>query len=68
MIINRMTPFHRDGGGAPTDYDFLVSSGTHNDCILDIPDLGLTVDHLPGTGVLLTRRILRHGVMEWGGW
>ena len=67
MIINRITPFHRDGGGAPTDYDLLISSGTHKGCVLDIPDIGLTVNYLPGTAVLLTGRILRHGVVEWKG-
>jgi hypothetical protein len=65
MIVNRITPFHKDGGGAPTDYDLLVSSGTHKGCVLNIPDIGLTVNYLPGTAVLFIERILRHGVVEW---
>jgi hypothetical protein len=29
LIVNRKTPLHCDPGGAPSDYDFLVSGGTH---------------------------------------
>lgn len=62
MIVNRVTPFHRDLGGAPEDFDLLFSSGTHNICTLDVPDLGAKLSYQPGTAVAIIGRVLRHGV------
>jgi hypothetical protein len=62
-----MTMIHRDTGAAPTDYDFLVSSGTHKQCKLDVQELGLKLSYPPGTGVAIVGRILRHGVKTWKG-
>ena len=45
IIVNRMTPFHQDAGGAPSDYDLLISSGTHTNCHMEILDLGLCSWH-----------------------
>ena len=42
VIVNRDTPPHRDMGGSPTCYDFLLSSGTHKQSRLDLPELGKT--------------------------
>jgi hypothetical protein len=67
LIINRNTPFHRDMGGAPSDYDFLLSGGTHTECFLEVRELGLKLQYLPGTGVAIAGRVLRHGVCGWSG-
>jgi hypothetical protein len=67
MIVNRVTAIHRDLGGAPEDYDLLFSSGTHNACNLDVPDLGATLSYRPGTAVAITGRVLQHGVKTWEG-
>ena len=67
MILNRVTPIHRDLGGAPEDYDLLFSSGTHDTCNLDVPDLGATLLYRPGTAVAITGRVLQHGVKMWEG-
>jgi hypothetical protein len=67
LIVNRETPFHRDMGGAPSDYDFLLSGGTHTECFLDVRELGLKLRYLPGTGIAIAGRVLRHGVGDWSG-
>jgi hypothetical protein len=67
IIVNRKTPFHRDGGGAPSEYDFLFSGGTHTKCFLEVRKLGLRLSYLPGTGVFIAGKVLRHGVTSWEG-
>ena len=67
VIVNRETPFHRDTGGAPSHYDFLLSGSTHTECFLDVRELGLKLQYLPGTGVVIAGRVLRHGVCNWSG-
>ena len=67
LIVNRVTPNHRDFGGAPSDYDLLVSAGTHVDCILDIADLGASFSYQPGTAIAVVGKVLRHGVKCWDG-
>lgn len=67
LIVNRKTPLHRDPGGAPSDYDFLVSGGTHTQCFLEVRELGLKLQYLPGTGIAIAGRVLRHGVDSWEG-
>ena len=67
LIVNRKTPFHRDQGGAPPDYDLLISSGTHTSCVLEVCDLGLTANYVPGTAIAIAGKVLRHGVRTWDG-
>ena len=67
MIVNRKTYLHRDSGAAPMDYDLLLSGGTHEQCMLDVQDLGLRLLYLPGTTVGVTGKVLRHGVKAWDG-
>ncbi len=67
VIVNRATPLHRDLGGAPEDFDLLLSSGTHDACNLDVLDLGATLSYHPGTAVAITGRVLQHGVKGWEG-
>jgi len=40
VIVNQVTPPHRDSGGCPTHYDLLVSAGTHTKAELSVPDWG----------------------------
>jgi hypothetical protein len=67
QIVNRRTPLHRDTGGAPSDYDFLLSGGTHTKCLLEVRELGLGLSYTPGTGILIAGKVLRHGVDTWEG-
>jgi hypothetical protein len=64
-IVNRVTPRHRDHGGAPTHLDTLVSAGRHEGAYLEVPDLGLRLKYDPGTVVIIAGRILSHRVPMW---
>jgi hypothetical protein len=48
-------------------FDSLFSAGTHTNCNLDVPDIGATFSYLPGTGVAIAGKVLRHGVKVWEG-
>jgi hypothetical protein len=67
LIVNRTTPMHRDWGAAASAYDLLVSAGTHTDCYLHLPDIGLRLRYLPSTVVGICGRVLRHEVPGWLG-
>ena len=67
IIVNRKTPFHRDPGAAPSEYDLLFSGGTHTKCSFEVRELGLKLPYLPGSVVALTGKVLRHGVDSWEG-
>jgi hypothetical protein len=67
VIVNRVTPPHRDDGGCPTHYDLLVSAGSHSDTTLDIKELGLSLQYSPGTLVSLCGRTFFHEVSQWTG-
>lgn len=67
VIANRRTLYHRDKGGNPTMYDFLVSAGTHTSCCLELPDVNATLAYKPGTVVALCGKVLKHGVRDWEG-
>ncbi|KIN94696.1 hypothetical protein M404DRAFT_114910, partial [Pisolithus tinctorius Marx 270] len=45
----------------------LVTVGDYEDCVLDIPTLGLQFLYNPGTVVAFSGRLLRHGVSSVGG-
>lgn len=67
IIVNRVTPSHRDPGAACSVYDLLVSGGTHTQCSLDVPDIGASFSYLPGTVVGVCGKVLRHKVEGWEG-
>jgi hypothetical protein len=67
VIVNRVTPLHRDNGGCPTHYDLLVSAGIHSDAVLGIKELGLSLCYSPGTLVSLSGKIFFHEVPQWTG-
>ena len=50
-----------------SDYDLLVSAGTHVDCVLDIADLGASFSYQPGTAIAVVGKVLCHGVKCWDG-
>jgi hypothetical protein len=67
LIANRLTPGHRDPGGAATFYDLLVSLGEGHRAVLHIEDVKADLAYDPGTGVFITGRILEHSVPRWEG-
>ena len=66
VIINRTTKEHRDCGGEPGWYDFLLTLGNHSYTTLDFPELGVQLMYNPGTAVAFCANALRHSVPAWG--
>lgn len=64
-LSNRVMPFHRDKGGLWSIYDLLLSSGTHTGEWLDVPDINVRFQYMPGTVVALCGKVLQHGVSDW---
>ncbi|KLO06718.1 hypothetical protein SCHPADRAFT_1002187 [Schizopora paradoxa] len=67
VISNRITPPHRDKGGAVYDFDVLASTGTHTRATIQILDTGLTFAYGPGVVVILLGKLLQHAVPSWKG-
>jgi hypothetical protein len=67
VIVNRITPPHRDAGGWRACYDLLVAAGNYKIAYLDVADLGAKIEYNPGTVVAITGKILRHAVADWEG-
>lgn len=67
LIANRLTPMHRDKGGANSFYDHLVSFGQHHDAYLCLEELNAQFAYQPGTSVLFSGTALQHSVTSWSG-
>jgi len=67
VIVNWVTPPHRDSGGCPTHYDLLVSAGTHTQAKLSIPELGVHLSYRPGDVVAVCGKGFLHEVGDWSG-
>lgn len=67
LIVNRITPPHRDAGGALSFYDLLVSLGEGHQANFQVTDLGACFTYQPGTLIFLTGKVLEHAVPAWGG-
>jgi hypothetical protein len=62
VIVNRMTPRHRDVGAAIAHPDLLLSAGEHVGSEFHIPDIGVVLEYNPGTVVVIAGRVLSHAV------
>ena len=60
-ISNRDTPHHRDNGSAHEWLDILVALGDYDNGQIEFPGLGMRFKYDPGTVVVFTGRVLRHG-------
>ncbi|KAI6154764.1 hypothetical protein BKA82DRAFT_41504, partial [Pisolithus tinctorius] len=58
VISNQTTPFHWDPHSQSNWYDMLVMVGNYEDCVLDIPMLGLQFLYNPGTVVAFSSQLL----------
>ena len=67
VIVNRMTPPHRDAGGAASFYDLLISLGEGHQAEFHVSDLDARFAYGPGSLILITGKILEHAVPAWGG-
>ncbi|KAI6145959.1 hypothetical protein BKA82DRAFT_4016125 [Pisolithus tinctorius] len=63
VISNWATPFHWDLHSRSDWYDMLVTVGNYEDCVLDIPTLGLQFLYNPSTVVAFCGWLLRHGIL-----
>ena len=54
-------------GGSPTYYYFLLSTETHKQSQMDLPELGTTLSYGPRTLVAISGKVLLHGVKWWEG-
>lgn len=67
VIVNRITPPHRDPGGCPTHFDLLVSLGTHTQANLLVKELGASLSYCPGTIICICGKVFAHEVQSWEG-
>jgi hypothetical protein len=67
VIVNRITFAHRDQGGWPACFDFLVVAGDYEKSTLDVADLGAKFNYEPGTVVAICGKVLWHSVWQWTG-
>lgn len=65
LILNRQTPFHRDGNSFPPFIDMLVSVPQVDiDLVLALRTLGVSLPYGNGSVVGLLAAVIEHGVPE----
>ena len=67
VITHRETPPHRDGNSMHHWYDLLVTLGRCQECNLNLPGLGISLEYGPGTVVGLSGMVLEHEVSDFEG-
>ena len=67
IIVNRSTGPHRDHNGMDPCYDLLMTAGDYTDCYLELDELNIRVEYLPGSIVALCGKPFRHAVESWKG-
>ncbi|KAF8274181.1 hypothetical protein EI94DRAFT_1696125 [Lactarius quietus] len=67
VICNCLTPPHWDGDSRRQWYDLLVTLGHYQNCNLELPGLGLSLEYGPGTVVGLLGATLEHEVPSFDG-
>jgi hypothetical protein len=67
VISNRSTPPHRDGSSRFNWYDILVTLGRYQNCNLELPGLGVSLEYSPGTVVGISGKVLEHAVPSFVG-
>jgi len=67
VIRNRITPLHRDGKSRFQWYDLLATLGNYQNCNLELPGLGVSLEYGPGTVVGLSGMLLEHTVPSFEG-
>lgn len=66
VLINRITPPHKDSQGHPAGFDLLLSAGSTTTAKLKLPGLGATFSYQPGTVFLILGKQITHEVEAWG--
>ena len=64
IMVNRVTPTHRDTQGRHPWLDILVTHGPYTDCRMEFRSLGVRVEYGSGTMVGVCGKAVPHGVSE----
>jgi hypothetical protein len=67
VISNRDTPPHRDRSSRANWYDILATLGRYQNCDLELPGLGISLEYGPGTVVGIAGKVLEHAVPSFEG-
>ena len=67
VISNRDMPSHRDGSSRNNWYDILATLGSYEDCTLELPGLGISLEYGPGAVVGISGKVLEHAVHDFKG-
>ncbi|KAF9218814.1 hypothetical protein BS17DRAFT_686582, partial [Gyrodon lividus] len=62
IVQNRETPLHQDPKSMPRGYNVFLSISSYEEAILELPTLGIQFCYTPGSAVLCSRLLMRHGV------
>lgn len=62
VMVNRVTPFHRDHNSRVQWYDLLASIGSYVHAWFEVPTLGTACYYPPGSVVAVSGLLVRHGV------
>lgn len=67
LMSNRQTPLHRDDLSLYTAVDILLTTGEHSFTSLSLGSLGYRLWYMPGTAVVISGRLVAHGVSTFDG-
>lgn len=67
VICNRTAKPHRDSQSQHHWYDLLATLGHYQNCTLELPGLGISLEYGPGTVVGLSGMMLEHEVPKFEG-
>ena len=67
VIFNGRIQAHRDSQSRYHWYDLLVTLGHYQNCVLELPGAGISLDYGPGTVVGLSGMVLQHQVSKFEG-
>jgi hypothetical protein len=62
VMVNHVTPFHRDHNSRVQWYDLLASIGSYVHAWFEVPTLGTACYYPPGSVVAVSGLLVRHGV------
>ncbi|KAF9226531.1 hypothetical protein BS17DRAFT_696827, partial [Gyrodon lividus] len=62
IVQNREMPLHRDPKSMPRGYNVFLSIGSYEEAILALPTLGIQSCYTPGSVLLCSGLLMRHGV------
>jgi Oxygenase domain of the 2OGFeDO superfamily len=64
VMVNRVTPTHRDTQGRDPWMDILLTHGPYTDCRMEFRSLGVRVDYGSGTMVGVCGKVVPHAASE----